>query len=252
MSGSPLKDAEGESRGGILLVDDLTETKRLRDAMAIKDRLSAVGEMSAGIAHEIKNSLHSLLGYANLLKEDASGEPPLPVKGVLAEVRSLEGLVKGILELSRPSRLVRAPVDLNHLVRETVDATAEAARARQVEVKSDLDETIPSVAADAASVKRIFLNCAINAIEAMEKDGVLTITTRPSELMDDVRGGRVRAVRSAGTGSGMRRIGSACSRRSSRRSAKATGSAFRWCTRASPITAAACSCTAARRWARSS
>ena len=195
VSGSPLKDAEGEARGGILLMDDLTETKRLRDAMAIKDRLSAVGEMSAGIAHEIKNSLHSLLGYANLLKEDASGEPPLPVKGVLAEVRSLEGLVKGILELSRPSRLVRAPVDLNHLVHETVAATAEAARSRQVEVRAELDETIPFVAADANSVKRIFLNCAINAIEAMEQGGTLTIATRPSELADDERAARVRAVR---------------------------------------------------------
>ncbi|MFN8177238.1 MAG: ATP-binding protein [bacterium] len=196
VTGSVLRAADGESRGGILLVDDLTETRRLRDAVRIKDRLSAVGEMSAGIAHEIKNSLHSLLGHANLLKDDASGEPPLPVQGILAEVKSLEGLVKGILELSRPSRLVRTAVDLNGLLRESAGAVAEAARAASVTVNLELDEAIPPVSADADSVKRVFLNCALNAIEAMEKGGTLTITTRPADLgADDGVGERTRAVR---------------------------------------------------------
>lgn len=196
VSGSVLVDAEGTPRGGILLVDDLTETKRLHEAMGIKDRLSAVGEMSAGLAHEIKNSLHSLLGYANLLRDDAQGEPPLPIQGILTEVRSLENLVKGILEFSRPSRLMRAPVDLNRLIRETVEATAETARGRTVTVKLELDEAIPPVAVDFESVKRVFVNCALNAIEAMETGGVLTITTRPAELteaLDGIR--RARAVR---------------------------------------------------------
>jgi PAS domain S-box-containing protein len=196
VSGSVLVDAEGTPRGGLLLVDDLTETRRLQEAMGIKDRLSAVGEMSAGIAHEIKNSLHSLLGYANLLRDDARSEPPLPVQGILTEVRSLENLVKGILEFSRPSRLMRAPVDLNRLVRETVDATAESARGRSVTVSLELDENIPPVAVDFESVKRVFMNCTLNAIEAMGAGGVLTITTRPAELaeaLDSVR--RARAVR---------------------------------------------------------
>jgi PAS domain S-box-containing protein len=196
VSGSVLRDATGHPRGGILLVDDLTETRRLREAMGLKDRLSAVGEMSAGIAHEIKNSLHSLLGYANLLKDDASGEPPAAVGGILEEVRSLEGLAKGILEFSRPSRLVRAPVDLNRLVRETVEAAAEPARARGVDVRLDLDEALPPVAADGESVKRAFLNCAINAVEAMQGGGTLTITTRPAEVLGAEGGGEpARAVR---------------------------------------------------------
>lgn len=182
VSGSVLHDADGEFRGGILLVDDLTETKRLRDTMRLKERLSAVGEMSSGIAHEIKNSLHSLLGYANLLKADATGEPPLPVKGILEEVRSLENLVKGILEFARPSRITRTPVDLNRLAQETVEATAAAAKGRGIEVRVDLDPALPLVAADGESVKRVFLNCALNAIEAMDAGGLLTITTRPAEI----------------------------------------------------------------------
>lgn len=184
VTGSVLHDALGEFRGGMLLVDDLTETRRLRDAMQVRERLSAVGEMSSGIAHEIKNSLHSLLGYANLLKDDASGEPSLPVKGVLEEVRSLENLVKGILEFSRPSRVTRTAVDVNALVRDTVDAVAAAATGRAVTVRTDLDATLPPIAADGESVKRVFLNLALNAIEAMggADGGTLTVSTRTAEL----------------------------------------------------------------------
>ena len=202
VSGSVLQDSDGEFRGGILLVDDLTETKRLREAMGLKERLSAVGEMSSGIAHEIKNALHSLLGYANLLEDDAAGDPPLPVKGILEEVRSLENLVKGILEFSRPSRPTRAPVDLNRLVRETVHATEESAKARGIAVHLDLEEALPLVAADAESLKRAFLNCELNAFEAMAAAGSLTIRTRAAELAGvetetapTAAGDAVRAVR---------------------------------------------------------
>ncbi|MGQ0722427.1 MAG: two-component system sensor histidine kinase NtrB [Candidatus Eiseniibacteriota bacterium] len=181
ISGSVLRRHDGAPIGGILVVSDLTETKTLREQMELKDRLSAVGEMSAGLAHEIKNSLHSLMGFANLLREDFPAEPPLPVRGILTEVETLEAMVKGILEFSRPSLLVKAPVSVNDLVRDVADSVAEAARRAGVDVRLETDEAVPPACIDAEAVRRAFLNLAKNAVEAMEKGGTLTIATRPSE-----------------------------------------------------------------------
>ncbi len=169
VSSSVLPRKDGVPAGGIFLVTDLTLAKRARDEGELRDRLSAVGEMSAGIAHEIKNSLHSLLGFANLLREDSKGgELPLPVRGILEEMRSLEAMVKRILEFSKPSSLSRESVSLNRLAEEAASAVAEKARAAGVAVALDLAPELPAAWADALAVRGAFVNLAANAIEAME------------------------------------------------------------------------------------
>jgi PAS domain S-box-containing protein len=190
-SSSVIRRKDGASVGGILLLTDLTETKRLREQMGLHERLSAVGEMSAGIAHEIKNSLHSLMGFANLLREDFDTEPPLAVKGILSEVLSLESLVKGILEFSKPAALVRAPTSLNELVLATSQAVAEPARVAGAEIVLDLAEDLAPASVDAEAVKRVFLNLALNAVEAMGDGGTLSISTRRGEITSEVEGGAV-------------------------------------------------------------
>jgi PAS domain S-box-containing protein len=189
LTSTVLRGDDGADRGGILLIADLTETKRLRDQMELKDRLSAVGEMAAGIAHEIKNALHSLMGFANLLREDFPGEPPLPVRGILTEVEALRGIVHSILEFSRPSSLATEPAQANALVREVAESVAEAARAGGVDVALELDPELPAVSLDAEAVRRAFLNLARNAIEAMGGGGSLTIATRATETGEGIRVG---------------------------------------------------------------
>jgi PAS domain S-box-containing protein len=183
-SSSVIRASDGTLLGGILLVTDLTETKRLREQMGLKDRLSAIGEMSAGIAHEIKNSLHSLNGLANLVREDLGAADPGPaVGGILAEVRSLESLVREILEFSKPSQLHKQAVVLDELLRETEASIAAAARDAGVAVRLELGAASP-VLADRDALRRVFLNLALNAVEAMKAGGALTITSRSSELPD--------------------------------------------------------------------
>jgi signal transduction histidine kinase len=188
-----IRRKDGAPVGGILLLTDLTETKRLREQMGLHERLSAVGEMSAGIAHEIKNSLHSLMGFANLLRDDFA-DPPLAVRGILSEVRSLESIVKGILEFSKPVALVRSPASVNELVVETSEAVAEAARSRGVAIALDLDDALPKAWIDAGAVKRVLLNLALNAVEAMGDGGTLTISTRRADIAADADGSPGRAA----------------------------------------------------------
>jgi signal transduction histidine kinase len=197
-SSSVIRADDGTLLGGILLVSDLTQTKRLREQMLLKDRLSAVGEMSAGIAHEIKNSLHSLNGFANLLREDfADREPSLAVRGILSEVRSLESLVHGILEFSKPSRLDKQRVTVNDLVRE-IETRARAAVAEVgVRTELDLSEEVGDVLVDPSALKRVCLNLALNAIEAMPGGGELTITTRSTEFPSEGTDARRRGIRIA-------------------------------------------------------
>ena len=187
LSSTVLRGDDGADAGGILLIADLTETKRLRDQMELKDRLSAVGEMAAGIAHEIKNSLHSLMGFANLLREDFPDEPPLPVRGILTEVEALRGTVHAVLEFSRPSSLAKEPTQANALVREVAASVAEAARQANVDVVLDPDPALPHVSLDAEAVRRAFLNLALNAVEAMGEGGSLTISTRATETGEGIR-----------------------------------------------------------------
>jgi PAS domain S-box-containing protein len=193
VSSSVLRDAEGAAAGGILLVADLTETKRLRDSDELRDRLSAVGEMSAGIAHEIKNALHSLLGYANLLKDDYEGEePPLAVGGILDEVRSIESLVQGVLEFGKPAQLAKEPTCVGALARQVADAVGPAAREAGVEVALELPEgDLPAASVDGEAIRRVFLNLALNAVQAMGAagGGTLTIGARPAEITDEEAAG---------------------------------------------------------------
>lgn len=188
VSSSVLHRAGGVPSGGILLVTDLTEARRSAEEAKLKDRLSAVGEMSAGIAHEIKNSLHSIMGFANLLREDAKdAEPPLAVRGILAEMHSLDATVRRILEFAKPSSFSYERTSVNRLVEEAAAAIAEKAKAQRVEVLLDLAAELSDARLDAVSIRGAFVNLAGNAIEAMVDGGTLTISTRAADSSKELR-----------------------------------------------------------------
>ena len=188
VSSSVLHRRDGVPAGGILLVSDLTEARRSAEEVKLKDRLSAVGEMSAGIAHEIKNSLHSIMGFANLLREDAKdAEPPLAVRGILAEMRSLDATVRRILEFAKHSSFSYERVAVNRLIEEAVAAIAEKAKTQGVEMVLELAPELPDARLDALSIRGAFVNLGGNAIEAMEQGGTLTITTRAADSSKEIR-----------------------------------------------------------------
>lgn len=188
VSSSVLHRQSGVPAGGILLVSDLTEARRSAEEAKLKDRLSAVGEMSAGIAHEIKNSLHSIMGFANLLREDAKDtEPPLAVRGILTEMHSLDATVRRILEFAKPSSFSHERVPVNRLVQETASSIAEKARAQGVEVVLELAPDLHDAHLDALSIRGAFVNLGGNAIEAMTQGGTLTIATRAADSSKEIR-----------------------------------------------------------------
>jgi PAS domain S-box-containing protein len=186
VASSVIRSREGKEIGGLLLLADLTETRRLREGAALKDRLSAVGEMAAAVAHEIKNCLHSMSGFENLLRDDLRGEEPtMAVQGILSEAHALETLVKGMLQFSRPSTLSPEPCDVARLVAEVAESLGETARAAGVAVEVEGADERHEAEVDPGALRGVFRNLGLNAVEAMTEGGTLTIGVRAVDLPED-------------------------------------------------------------------
>jgi PAS domain S-box-containing protein len=209
VTSSVIRRRDGTAVGGILLISDLTQTRKLREQMELKERLSAVGEMAAGIAHEMKNSLHSLMGFANLLREDHTGRAlPPAIEGILSEVRSQEALVREILQFAKPSDLCREPVSIDLLLRETVHSLSARAQTAGVTILCDVPQGLPPALVDRQAIRNAFQNLALNALEAMEGGGTLTITARGVDSTEEAARARAGDIApSAGSAGPWVRIG---------------------------------------------
>ncbi len=146
------------------------------------DRLSALGELSAGMAHEIRNPLGSIRGTAEILRDGmAAGDPRSEFAAILIqEVDRLNRVVQDFLEFARPAESGRSAVDLNALLQELIVLTRQPARSGGVKVEFTAGE-IPLVKADREQLRQAFLNLILNAFQAMPAGGVLNLATNRSD-----------------------------------------------------------------------
>jgi PAS domain S-box-containing protein len=179
-TGGPRREGEPEdggdaSPGGVLcLLADLTEIKALRERVGLKENLAALGEMSAGIAHEFRNSLAAIQGLARLIqRQSAAGAGGAPAREhsetILREVRSVERVVQDFLRFARPVEPDLGEVDLRALVddlrRDFVDDPARGG------IAFDIEGTFPAVVADASLLRLALHNLLRNAAEAVAPAG---------------------------------------------------------------------------------
>lgn len=195
---SRLTDGEGVHTGFIVIFQDLTEHRRLEEELRIKDRMAAVGELAAGIAHEIGNPLAALSGSVQMLSADLQGNSAhrklLDI--ILKESHRLDRTVKGFLQFARPKERSTVRFDVARLLAESVELlrnSEELSPRHRVEL--DLDPPSATLVADPDQVTQIFWNLARNALRAMPEGGVLRVEGK----LD----GRVYRVRFHDTGRGM-------------------------------------------------
>ncbi len=166
------------------------ENSKLYQQMKERDRLAALGEMAAGLAHEIRNPLAAIQGAIQLLlppgsartpgaKDSKDGnDGPSEFLGIIAdEVKRLNGVVTQFLDYSRPVRPSLAPGDVNEILRKTL-TLLKADIPENVTATFDLTEGLPRVSCDPEQLRQVFLNLAINAVQVMPKGGELHIATR--------------------------------------------------------------------------
>ncbi len=156
----------------------VVENSKLYQQMKEKDRLAALGEMSAGLAHEIRNPLAAIKGAAQYL--DPKKLPPDDrefLEIMIEEVNRLNGVVTQFLDYSRPLKSSLAPTSVNEVLERTFKLL-ESQTPSHVKVELELADWAPRVQADAEQLKQVFLNLALNAFQAMPGGGRLTVSTR--------------------------------------------------------------------------
>jgi two-component system, NtrC family, sensor histidine kinase HydH len=166
------------------------ENSKLYQQMKERDRLAALGEMAAGLAHEIRNPLAAIQGAIQLLAPERRGDgrPPWPAEvepeqsreflGIITEeVRRLNAVVTEFLDYSRPAKALLAPGDVNEVLERTLRLLGGEIPP-SVELRVELERPLPRVSCDPEQLRQVFLNLTLNAVQAMPRGGRLTVSSR--------------------------------------------------------------------------
>ena len=178
---APLTNAHGEQEGYILVFQDLTEWRKLQEKVRMTDRMAAVGEMAAGLAHEIGNPLAAISGSVQMLAPAVAGEPQQEklVRILVRESQRLDRTVKSFLQFARPKERSSVPFDIPELLREHVALLKNSSEKTDAhEVELDLEPDQVTILADPDQISQIFWNLARNALRAMPEGGMLRISGR--------------------------------------------------------------------------
>jgi PAS domain S-box-containing protein len=171
-SASPLFDAEGRISGVISSSRDVTEQLRMEQQLHQSEKLAAVGQMIAGIAHELNNPLTAILAASELLCDQVTGQAAArQAELVHQQGRRAAHLVRGLLSFSGQAKLSRTRLDLNQTVRDAVELQQPALRERGIGVELELDPELPAVLADPARLVQVFVNLISNAEQAICETG---------------------------------------------------------------------------------
>ena len=159
---SPIQRGEGKINGAICLLTDLTELAALQQRMQLKENLAALGELSAGIAHEFKNALATISGYAQLIPEASPNESTDYARRIVEQTRNITHVVAEFLKYARPLEIPNERVELEEVVQRAVAEVAQAIP----HVKIECEGTFGEVAGDEGLIRQALLNLARNAAEA--------------------------------------------------------------------------------------
>ncbi len=177
VSVSPFHDSNGGIAGAVCLLTDMTELRQLQDQVRLKENLAALGTMSAGIAHELKNALATISGYAQMLRDaDLGAEDHQFAERIVQEVRALSQVVTDFLALSKPLPVDAGPVNLQEVLRQACDDLRRVERFARLDFR--LEGDFPSVEGDEVLLRQAFSNLLRNACEALgdaEPPGKVTV-----------------------------------------------------------------------------
>lgn len=190
---SLIKDRDGRTMGAVEIFWDLSEIRELENQMRQTDKLAALGEMAARVAHEIRTPLSSIEGFASLLERDLKhdGSKRKLAKNIVKGSRNLNNIVTNLLVYTKPVRLNLQREELTEIIEESLSFLTEESKEkeiRNIDITRDYRHNSRKVKVDAGQIKQVFLNLLFNAVQAMPKGGSLTIATRVTGDRPQVRG----------------------------------------------------------------
>ncbi len=157
-------------------------TKELREMQAHliqSEKLASLGKLAAGVAHEINNPLGGILIYSHLLLEDLNKESPYydNLRKIVKETSRCKEIVKGLLEFARPKEPETSLVNINDVVEKALSIMETKTLFQNIKIIKKYSSSLPKITADSAQLQQVFINIILNAAEAMEGNGSLTIET---------------------------------------------------------------------------
>jgi PAS domain S-box-containing protein len=177
ISASILKNRKDEAIGAILIFSDITEIKRLQDEIRQKDRLTVLGELAGGIAHEFRNIMGTILGFAKLLSKKIGKNDPKQgmIEAIINELNTMEMIINELLSLGKAQPISLKPVDINKLIRNLLIKSMGEVKEPKPKIDVNIPSDIPEIMADELLIRQAFTNLIQNSVDAMPDSGELKV-----------------------------------------------------------------------------
>ncbi len=174
-----VRDDEDNYLGTVLVSRDVTDRKRMEQQLIFSEKMAAIGELAAGVAHEINNPLDGLLNCILRIQRNPNNIAQMQeYLGLMEEaIRRIETTIGKLLDFSRPHELTLTDINLNEVVSETVGLLEYGASEKGIQIKKDFQEQIVPLHGDKHLLEQVILNLALNAITAMPSGGILRFQT---------------------------------------------------------------------------
>ena len=184
---SQVRDARGRITGATLFFKDLTRVEQLEERERLRDRLAALGEMAAAIAHEVKNPLAGIEVMAGILKRQlASSEDAQSILGdIIKEAKMANAIVLEVLEFVRPIRLQVERIALADVVRDAMSMAESHVPRGETGIEVRLPEDLPPIQGDPHQLRQLFTNLLTNAFEALAGAGSVVISAKYLPLQEE-------------------------------------------------------------------
>jgi PAS domain S-box-containing protein len=189
LSVSFMTDSQGEVQGAVANFRDLSQVKRLAEQVKRQEHLASLGEMAAGVAHEIRNPLNSIRGFAQLLEEQlrppkdagAGQEPPKEsqyLNIIVEEVDRMNGIVQDLLDFARQRQITMSRLSVEEVLRSVLRQVGQEAGELEMKIVEEISPDLPRTYGNSDKLHQVFMNICRNALQAMSAGGTLTVRGR--------------------------------------------------------------------------